>query len=300
MELKMVKGQDIIDLKTSRGIILLLTPKLIILVLNLSLKIKLSKIGEIPIRLHREIKGKIKTLTIIKTPTNKWFACFSVQQDITSKKRSLNKTIGIDLGLDKFAVLSDKFEIENPRLLKKSLERLRLKSRQLSKKQKKSKNRKKARLKLTKLHEKITNQRLDFLHKITNNLVNAYDGIALEDLKVSSMKNKYLQFSINDVSWYKFRKLLTYKAEEAGCKLDFVNPRDTSKKCSSCNKLQEMPLSKRIYNCSCGNLMSRDLNSALNILNNSQFRHTDGHAGINVCGDVSLETSLKQEATVCR
>ncbi len=261
-------------------------------------KLKLSKVGEVSIKLHRAIKGKIKTLTIMKTPTNKWFACFSIQQDITPPKRSFKKFVGIDLGLEKFAVLSDGIEIYNPRYLKKSLELLRRKSRQLSKKKKGSSNKLKARFRLARLYEKVYNQRLDFLHKVARRLIIEYDCIALEDLKVSSMKNKYLQFSINDASWNRFRQLLIYKAEETGCKLDFVNPRNTSKRCSKCGKLRDMPLSKRIYECSCGNSISRDLNSAFNILNHSCFfhRNTEGTSGINACGDASLEASMKQEA----
>ena len=111
-------------------------------------KLKLSKIGEIQIKLHRKIKGNIKNLTILKTPTNKWFACFTVEQDIPKLKRSSNKIIGIDLGLKKFATLSDNKIIENPRTLKKSLDLLQRKSKQLSKKKKGSKNRNKAKLKL--------------------------------------------------------------------------------------------------------------------------------------------------------
>ena len=263
-------------------------------------KLKLSKIGEINIKLHRLIKGKVKTLTIIKTPTNKWFACFSVQHDINPPKRSDEKIIGVDLGLENFATLSDGKVIENPRLLKSSLDKLKSKSRQLSKKKKGSSNRYKSRLRLTKLYEKVSNQRSDFLHKLSRNLVNEYDCIALEDLKPSEMKHKYLQFSINDVSWDKFRQLLTYKAEETGCKLDFVNPKDTSKTCSKCGELQDMPLSKRTYNCSCGNSISRDLNSSFNILNISCFHSgklTEGTSGINACGDEGLPSSAKQEAT---
>jgi len=262
-------------------------------------KIKLSKIGDVTIKLHRNIKGKIKTLTIMKTFTNKWFACFSVIQDTPPLKRQSEKIIGIDLGLETFATLSDGKTISNPRHLKHSLERLRLKSRQLSKKKKGSLNRHKSRLRLTRLYEKVSNQRTDFLHKSTRKLVNEYDCIAIEDLKVSSMTNKYLQFSINDASWDKFRQLLTYKAEETGCKLEFVNPKDTSKICSRCGKLQNMPLSKRIYDCSCGNSIPRDLNSAFNIFQISYFhsgKTTEGASGSNACGDVSLETSLKQEA----
>lgn len=261
-------------------------------------KLKISKIGEVSIKFHRMIKGVIKTLTIEKTPTNKWFACFNAVQDIIPPIRLSNKIVGLDLGLENFATLSDGIIIENPRLLKESLELLQSRSRHLSKKSKGSCNRLKSRLRLAKLHEKVYNQRLDFLHKLTSKLVKEYDCIALEDLQVSSMNNKYLQFSINDVSWDRFRQLLTYKAEEAGCKLDFVNPKDTSKKCSKCDRLQDMPLSKRIYNCSCGNSMSRDFNSSLNILHLSCF-HSETRTGTvqsNACGVVPMGTTSKQEA----
>ena len=262
-------------------------------------KIKLGKIGEVPIKIHRIIKGKIKTLTIIKTPSNKWFACFTVHIDILPLLRQSKNIVGLDLGLEKFATLSDRIKINNPRLMVRSLRLLQIRSRKLSKKRKGSSNFIKTKLRLAKLYEGVYNQRLDYLHKLTYRLVNEYDCIALEDLRPSGMKNKYLQFSINDVSWNKFRQLLTYKAEEAGCKLDFVNPRDTSKKCSECGNLQEMPLNKREYNCPvCGNLLDRDLNSALNILRKSCFyKNTEGHSGINAYGDVSLETSLKQETS---
>lgn len=263
-------------------------------------KLKLSQIGEMSIKFHRAIEGKIKTLTIVKSPTHKWFACFSVQQDIFITKRSSNKSVGVDLGLEKFATLSDGSEIKNPRFLERSLRLLQIRSRQFSRKKKSSLNRQKSRLNLVKLYEGVYNQRLDYLHKLTYKLVNEYDCIALEDLRPSEMKNKYLQFSINDVSWNKFRQLLTYKAEEAGCKLDFVNPRDTSKKCSECGNLQEMPLNKREYDCPvCGNSLDRDLNSALNILKKSCFyKNTEGHSGINACGDVLLKASLKQEISM--
>ena len=263
-------------------------------------KLNLSKIGDINIKLHRAIKGTIKTLTIEKTPTNKWFACFSCEVHNDPPLKVGNKIVGMDLGLESFAVLSDKSIIENPRYLKQSLDKLRLKSRQLSKKSKGSSNKNKSRLRLAKLYEKVFNQRMDFLHKLSCRLVNEYDCIVLEDLKPSSMKNKYLQFSINDVSWNKFRQLLTYKAEETGCKLDFVNPKDTSKKCSKCGNLQDMPLSKRQYNCPiCGNSISRDFNSSLNILNiNGKLSlPTDGTSESNACGDGIAIPSLKQEAT---
>ncbi len=240
-------------------------------------KLQISKIGEVNIRLHRMIKGKIKTLTIKKTSTNKWFACFSVQQDKTPLVRELKKVVGLDLGLKTFATLSDGSVIENERYLKKSLDKIKLLSKRLSSKTKGSSNRNKSRVKLALLYEKIFNQRLDFLHKLSYKLVNKYDGIALEKLKVSSMMNKYLQLSINDVSWTKFAELLTYKAEETGCKLDFVNPKNTSKTCSKCGNIKkELKLSERTYNCSnCGFTCCRDLNASFNILNLLYF-----HSGI--------------------
>jgi putative transposase len=238
---------------------------------KLTNKLKLGKIGEIPIKFHREIKGKIKTLTILKTNTNKWFACFCVEQDIKPKKRG-NKSIGVDLGISNFATLTNNQTIENPKHLKNLLNKLKQVSKQFSKKQKGSKNKNKARLRLAKLYERIHNQRLDFLHKTTRNLVNNYDCIALEDLKPSKMKNKYLQLSINDASWYKFRQLLSYKAEEAGVRLEFVNPRNTSQRCSKCKKIVKKKLSERIHICPYCNLsIDRDLNASINILNKSSF-----------------------------
>lgn len=261
-------------------------------------KLKLSKIGEVNIKLHRAMKGKVKTLTVIKTPTNKWFVCFSceVHNKLPLKE---GKHIGIDVGLTKFATLSDGSEINNPRYLKESLNRLRLKSRLLSKKKKGSSNRAKSRLKLVRLHEKVSNQRLDFLHKETRKLVNSYSLIAIEDLEISEMDNKYLQFSINDASWNKFRQLLTYKAEEAGCKLVCVEPRGTTQECSGCGELVAKSLGVRLHKCPyCGLSLSRDLNSAFNILARAYGKlslPTEGHSGSNACGVVPLGTTPKQE-----
>ncbi len=260
-------------------------------------KLRLSKIGDIPIRLHRKIKGKIKTLNIQRTPTNKWFATFTTQQDITPPERLSKKVVGIDLGLMDFAILSDGKVIKNERFLKKSLKKLKVLSKRFSKKKRGSSNKKKSKSRLTKLYGKVFNQRHDFLHKLSRKLVTEYDCIALEDLHISTMRDKYLQFSIHDVSWGKFRYLLTYKAEEAGCKLDFVNPRNTSKTCSKCGNIKEdLSLFERTYNCSsCGFSCCRDLNASFNILNTSKFPNTAGTAGIQACGEGELFPSMKQE-----
>lgn len=275
-------------------------------------KIKLSKIGEINIKLHRAIKGKVKTLTIMKTPTNKWFAVFCCEIHNIAPEHRSNEHIGVDMGLTKFATLSNGLEIDNPRYLRLSLGKLKSKSKQLSKKQKGSCNRLESRFKLAKLHEKVSNQRLDFLHKESKNLVNSYSLIAIEDLDVREMNDKYMQLSINDASWVKFRQLLTYKAEEAGCKIVCVEPRGTTQECSKCGKAVPKRLWNRLHKCpNCGLSLSRDLNSAFNILNRAHKKlrflssysklslPTEGHSESNACGDGAIAPSSKQEAPYC-
>lgn len=262
-------------------------------------KLKLSKIGEVNIKLHRAIKGKVKTLTLMKTPANKWYAIFGCEVHTIPPKHTSDKHVGIDVGLATFATLSDGLEIVNPRYLRSSLEKLKSKSRLLSKKKRGSSNRFKSRLRLAKLYERVSNQRLDFLHKESKRLVSLYSLIAIEDLQVSKMKNKYLNRSINDASWNKFRQLLTYKAEEAGCKLIAVEPRGTTQECSGCGKAVPKNLSNRKHDCpNCGLSVSRDLNSAFNILNRAHSKLSlpaEGHS-VEACGDRTIVLSSKQEA----
>ena len=263
-------------------------------------KLKLSKIGEVNIKLHRIIKGKIKTLTIMKTPTNKWYAIFSCEVHDNSPLKSDDKHIGVDMGLTKFVTLSNGFEIDNPRYLNSSLDRLKLKSRLLSKKQKGSFNRLNSKLRLARLYEKVSNQRLDFLHKESKKLVNSYSLIAIEDLKPSEMKFRYLNRSINDASWDKFRQLLTYKAENTGCKLICVEPRGTTQECSECGKVVPKRLWNRLHKCSsCGFTATRDFNASLNILNRAHSKLSlpaEGHS-VEACGDGTIVLSSKQEAS---
>jgi len=128
-------------------------------------------------------------------------------------------------------------------------------------------NRDKQRLKVAKLHEKIENQRNDFLHKLSNNYINNYDLIAIEDLQIQKMiKNNKLSRHINDASWNKFMQMLVYKAERAGVQVIKVNPRVTTQECSNCNKIVKKGLNDRIHNCDCGLHVNRDYNFALKIL----------------------------------
>ena len=211
---------------------------------------------------------KVTEFTISKE-NNKYYVSFSFYTEIEGKET--NGSVGIDLGIKNFAICSDGTIYENKRFYEKSLRKLKISQRKLSKKQKGSNNRDKARLKVSKLHKKVKNQRNDYQHKVSRELVNKYNIICLETLKVKNMvKNKRLSKSINDVSWSSFIEKLEYKiAENQGylVKIDRFYP--SSKTCSNCGCVKEsLKLSERTYKCNeCGFTIDRDLNASINILN---------------------------------
>ena len=174
----------------------------------------------------------------------------------------------MDLGLTDVVYNSEGNKINNPRHLKKHSEKLALLQRKISNKKKNSNNRNKARLKLTRQYEKLTNARNNFLHKLSRCYINNYDAIGMEDLQINNMvHNKYLSKSILDASWGKLRQLISYKAENAGKLFITVNPNGTTQRCSQCGKLVKKTLAIRIHKCSCGFEAPRDYNSALEIKN---------------------------------
>lgn len=230
-------------------------------------KLKVSKVGEIPIKLHRAIKGTVKTMNIQKSSSNKWFACFSCDNVSIHRNNPPYKAIGLDVGLNSFLTDSKGNKIDNPRFLIKSEELLKLRCRQHSKKVKGSSNREESRLRLARLYEKVANQRSDFLHKLSLSISKAYSFIAVEKLQIKNMvKNHYLAKSISDVAWNKFVQYLCYKAEDASGKVCFIPAKNTSVKCSNCGAVVNKSLSMRTHKCSCGFVVDRDHNSALNIL----------------------------------
>ncbi|VVB73298.1 putative transposase [uncultured archaeon] len=231
-------------------------------------KLKVTPFSEISIKQHRNIEGQIKTLALKREPSGKWFAVFCVEQEKKEPKTNHGDKVGIDLGLRTFATLSNGNKIDNPRHLKRYEDRLASCQRLLSKKKKGSSNRNKAKLKVARIHEKISNTRSDFLHKTSTQLVNDNSFIALEKLASKEMSEKRFGKQINDVGWNMFANMLYYKAEEAGCRVVFVDPKNTTKECSNCHQIVEKALSDRIHRCpSCGLVMDRDLNAATNILN---------------------------------
>ena len=211
---------------------------------------------------------KIASFTISRE-NNKYYISFSFYTDIESK--GTNEAVGIDLDIKDFAICSDGVVFENMKFYEKSLRKLKISQRKLSKKKKGSNNRDKQKLKVSKLHKKVKNQRNDYQHKVSRELVNKYNIICLETLKVKNMvKNRRLSKSISDASWSSFISKLEYKvAENQGylVKIDAYYP--SSKTCSNCGCIKDkLSLSERVYHCNeCGFEIDRDLNASINILN---------------------------------
>ncbi len=194
-------------------------------------KLYLSKIGEVNIKYHRPVEGKIKGILVKRENSGNWFAIMQVDKPVESQEATVEKAVGIDVGVNPFLTDTDGKKMENPECYEKTAKRLKILHRKLSRKQKGSKNRRKARIRLAKCYEKLTNQRDDYLHKLSRFYVENYDFIAVEDIDISSMIHTrwYLARRILDSSWGKFRNMLTYKAESAGRTVIPVDPEDTSR-----------------------------------------------------------------------
>jgi len=232
-------------------------------------KLRLSKIGDIKIKLHRPIEGKIKRLTIRRTSTGKWFACFSVEIDDPPKPPWKDGSmVGIDVGLESFATLSNGEKIDNPRFFRSEEKALAKAQKRLSKCEKGTPERRKALKVVQRIHERIANRRYDFAHQISNQLVSKYGLIAFEDLSITNMlKNHNLAKSISDAAWRMLVTITSYKAESAGSIVVLVDPRNTSQLCSRCGLKVNKSLSDRVHECpQCGLVMDRDENAAINIL----------------------------------
>ena len=230
--------------------------------------LRLSKVGVVPIVLHRPVEGKIKTCTIIKTLTGKWWvtlSCINIPEQILP---SNPLPVGIDVGIKTFAVLSDETEIPNPKFFKQSAKRIAQKQRKLELQKKGSPERTKVKKIVAKIHERIAFRRADFAHQESTKIINQYGRIFVEDMTINEMNShRCLNRSIRDAAWSQFFSFLSYKAENAGREFRKINPAYTSQTCSSCGHRQKMPLSCRTYSCPCCSMeKDRDHNASLNIL----------------------------------
>ena len=233
--------------------------------------LSLSKIGRIPIRLHRPLQGTPKTVTLSREADG-WYACLSCAEVPTQPLLPTGRATGIDVGLKVFLVTAEGETVENPRPYRRSEKRLAKAQKRLSRRKTGSKRREKARMLVTKHHQRVRRQRRDFHHKTALALVRAYDTIYLEDLRVANMvRNRYLAKSISDAGWAAFRTTLAYKAACAGKQVVLVEPAYTSQDCSACGERVPKSLSVRTHICpSCGFIADRDHNAALNILRAGQ------------------------------
>jgi putative transposase len=244
-------------------------------------KIRLSGIGNVPIRCHRSLEGKPKTATVTRYPSGKWYVCISCEvADVPIRDAPLS---GFDLGLKNYLTSSDGTTTEPLRALKQGEKKLKREQRKLSRKKKGSSNRRKQRHKVARAHEKVANRRRDYLHKTSRKLVDSHEGFAFEKLRVRNMvRNHHLAKAINDAGWTTFVNMAAYKAERAGKPFVLVDPRRTTQECSRCGASVLKTLSDREHVCpSCGLVLDRDHNAAINI------QRRAGTVRIDACGEAA-------------
>ena len=234
--------------------------------------IKLPKLGWVKTRDKQAPQGRILNATISQEPSGKYYCsicCTDVEMELLPHT---NNQVGIDLGIKDFAITSDGVKYGNPKYLQQSLEKLVKLQRELSRKTRGGSNYNKARIKVARQYEKVTNQRRDFLQKLSTELIRENDVICIEDLQVKNMvQNHKLSRSISDVSWSEFTRQLQYKADWYGRKVIKVDKYfASSQTCSCCGK--RFPITKdlsvREWTCpNCKSVLDRDVNAAINILN---------------------------------
>ena len=220
--------------------------------------VRLSKVGDVKCKYHRPFEGTLKTCTVSRTQTGKWFVSFSCEVDPSPLPYS-ELEVGVDMGLSTFATFSDGVKIPNPRFFKQEQKALARVQRSKRKKV------------VARVHERIVNKRKDFAHQWSKRVVAKYGTICVEDLNIKNMLVRgafpHLSKSISDAAWGSFLACVSYKAENAGRVFKQVNPAYTSQDCSACGARTPMPLSERTYHCEeCGLAMDRDINAAKNIL----------------------------------
>lgn len=231
--------------------------------------VQLSKIGRVKIKLHRPLEGTIKTCTVRRTRTGKWFVAFSCQVEMSKIAIPIQAMVGIDVGLESFATLSDGTKFDNPRFFREEEKNLARAQRLFSKTEKGSIERTKRRKAVCHIHERIVNKRSNFVHQLSRKLVDQFDLIAIEDLSINQMQQnnfRGMNKSIGDAAWAMFCGCISYKVEYTGKRCIKANPAYTSQTCSQCGTRHKLKLSDRQYQCPCGLNMDRDQNAAINIL----------------------------------
>ena len=262
--------------------------------------VKLPKIGTLKVKYHRTFVGTTKSATVIRKSTGRYFLSIVVKDGRKPPQPAdpiPDQTVGIDMGLSHYAVLSTGEKVENPKYLRNAQTRLAVLQRRLDRKQKGSRNRNKARLKVARRHQKIADQRKDFQHQLSSRLVRENQALAVESLKVDGMvKNHSLARAISDAGWGTFLSMLAYKCRAAGktlLKIGVFEP--SSKTCSVCGyRKADLTLKDREWTCpDCGTTHDRDLNAAVNI---KQFALAGAERAEEPVDSLPLGRGMKQEA----
>lgn len=237
-----------------------------------SKRIQMPKVGKVKFACDRTFVGKIGTCTVSKSPTNKYYISITVDDGEPMPEKptiDFNTSVGVDVGIKDFAVLSNGQVFENPKFIEKAEKRLKVLQRRLAKKQKGSKRRERAKLAVAKQHERIRNKRTNFIHQVSSKIVRENQTIVVEDLNVDGMlKNHCLAKSISSVAWSEFFRQLQYKCDWYGKNLVRIGRFEPSSKMCLCgNVYKDLKLSQRRWVCpSCGRDNDRDLLAAVNIL----------------------------------
>lgn len=230
-------------------------------------RLKLYGVGRVRVRWHRPLNGTIRTVRI-QHKAGQWYACFACEVEPADPLPVTGQAVGIDVGIAALLTTSEGDKVAHPAYYRAGQQKLRVLQRKLARAKRGSHNRRKALRAVQRQHAHVANQRADFLHKLSIDLVRTFDRIALEDLRVRNMvRNRHLSKSILDSGWATFRQYLTYKAASAGREIAFVDPANTSRCCAQCGAVfQDFDLSTRRVACACGLSLDRDHNAALNIL----------------------------------
>lgn len=264
-------------------------------------RIRIPKLGWVRIRESLRFSGTINSATVSRAADH-WYVSLSVELSEPPKSCESQEGIGVDLGINQLATLSNGETFEGPKPLKRALKKLRRRSRQLSRKKQGSKNRHKARTKLARLHLRIRNIRQDALHKLTSYLTTNFDVIAIEDLNVGGMmRNRHLARAILDMGFHEFRRQLGYKSMLRGNHVVAVNRWfPSSKMCSRCGVIkEELQLGERMFGCeACGSVIDRDLNAANNVARIVfDPLSTVSSTGIQACGEASAGSGIRLSET---
>jgi putative transposase len=249
-------------------------------------RLKVSGIGRVAVRWHRPLPGEVKTLRLTRK-AGKWYAVCTC--DVAPEPMATTGVdVGIDVGLSSLITTSEGEHVAHPAWYRRAQKRVRVAQRRVARRQKGGANRRKAIVALQREHERIANQRRDFLYKLSHRLITTYDHLAVEDLRIRNMvQNHHLSKSILDAGWGLFAAHLTSKAANAGREVVFVNPAYTSRTCHACGQIVlHLPLSQRVFRCACGYSADRDENAARNIL----------RLGQSLWGISSTMVGLPQEA----